>query len=234
MFWGRSIFGKLQGVGVSPSPSVYWNHGFGGKSPSNLWGSIGCGQNLDCKELTGRFIRTDSLNGTNPRPVHTVSASAMIGDLEFRGKGRCHTGMWKSAGVVLECSCAGNALGRVSVTDASSCRRDFESVTTGRRKICAKSLDYSDISTRCGRQNPHSNVAENATLEWGTRATWDAAPDEGRMGRWEISQVTKWGAGVGCRRWCRRGGRGDCGISRMRRCRPGAPRSRARARIVRP
>jgi hypothetical protein len=29
------------------------------------------------------------------RSLRTVSASAMIGDLEFGRKGRCHTGMWK-------------------------------------------------------------------------------------------------------------------------------------------
>jgi hypothetical protein len=32
------------------------------------------------------------------RSLRTVSASAMIGDLEFGRKGRCHTGMWKRTG----------------------------------------------------------------------------------------------------------------------------------------
>jgi hypothetical protein len=52
----------------------------------NLWGLISCGQNLDVKELRERFAGTSWL-------VSTVTASAMIADLELAGKVGCHNGL---------------------------------------------------------------------------------------------------------------------------------------------
>jgi len=70
------------------------------------------------------------------------------------------------------------------------------------------------VNILIGSQSPHPNVAKTDV----------------RMGH---PEVASWSASVGCRRWCRRAGRGACGFSRMRHCRPGALRSRARARIAR-
>jgi hypothetical protein len=69
--------GILLIMGIPPPPSVYWHHGVSGKSQSNLWSSITCGQNLDFKELAS--AKLGSIPETVPAPrLHTVTASTMI------------------------------------------------------------------------------------------------------------------------------------------------------------
>jgi len=53
-----------------PLPLVYWNHGVRGKSASNLWGSMICGQNLGFKELSTVGLRFGSRYGREVRSAH--------------------------------------------------------------------------------------------------------------------------------------------------------------------
>jgi hypothetical protein len=66
--------------GIPPSPPIHWNHRISAKMATDLWGSVGCGQNLDVKDLRGRFVGTTWL-------VPTVTASTMIAQVMGWGQG---------------------------------------------------------------------------------------------------------------------------------------------------